>query len=126
MVSCNVLAPQVFWLKRARTNLVVCFIVSLIVNVGMWFERFVIVISSLHRDFLPASWGYYVPTRWDLAALAGSFGLFLTLFCLFVRFLPMVATAEVKGVLPQADPHREPARRPRLEPAGAPAGGGQY
>jgi molybdopterin-containing oxidoreductase family membrane subunit len=126
MVSCNVIAPQFFWFKRLRTNLVVCFIVSLVVNVGMWFERFVIVISSLHRDFLPASWGYYVPTRWDLAALAGSFGLFLTLFCLFVRFLPMVATAEVKGVLPQADPHREPARRPRLEPAGAPVGGGHY
>ena len=64
-----------------------------------------IVVSSLHRDFLPSSWDYYAPTFWDIAAFAGSFGLFMTLFCLFVRFVPMVATAEVKAVLPQADPH---------------------
>ena len=73
----------------------------------MWFERFVIIVTSLHRDFLPSSWGYFSPTIWDVACLLGSFGLFFTMFCLFVRFLPMVATAEVKTVLPQADPHRQ-------------------
>jgi molybdopterin-containing oxidoreductase family membrane subunit len=78
---------------------------SIFVNIGMWFERFVIVASSLHRDFLPSSWDYYTPTRWDVAAFVGSFGLFLTMFCLFARFVPMVALAEVKAVLPQADPH---------------------
>ena len=66
----------------------------------MWFERFVIVVTSLHRDFLPASWDYYSPTFWDVATFVGSFGLFFTMFCLFVRFLPMVATAEVKTVMP--------------------------
>jgi hypothetical protein len=71
----------------------------------MWFERFVIIVTSLHRDFLPSSWGYFSPTIWDISCLLGSFGLFFTMFCLFVRFLPMVATAEVKGVLPQANPH---------------------
>jgi hypothetical protein len=71
----------------------------------MWFERFVIIVTSLHRDFLPSSWGYFSPTFWDIACLLGSFGLFFTMFCLFVRFLPMVATAEVKTVLPQANPH---------------------
>jgi molybdopterin-containing oxidoreductase family membrane subunit len=105
MVSCNVLSPQIFWWKKARTNVVILFVVSIFVNIGMWFERFVIVASSLHRDFLPANWGYYRPTRWDVAAFAGSFGLFLTMFCLFARFLPLVALAEVKGVLPQAHPH---------------------
>ena len=74
----------------------------------MWFERFVIIVTSLHRDFLPSAWDYFTPTFWDVAALLGSFGLFFTLFCLFVRFIPMVATAEVKTVLPQADPHWRP------------------
>jgi molybdopterin-containing oxidoreductase family membrane subunit len=106
MVSCNVLVPQVFWFKKARTSIPVLFVISIFVNIGMWFERFVIVVTSLHHDFLPASWDYYVPTRWDLLTLAGSFGPFFTMFCLFVRFLPMVATAEVKTVLPQADPHQ--------------------
>jgi len=106
MVSCNVISPQVFWFKKARTSMPILFIMSIFVNIGMWFERFVIVASSLHRDFLPASWDYYRPTVWDVATLIGSFGLFFTMFCLFVRFLPIVATAEVKTVLPDADPHR--------------------
>ncbi|HUP23479.1 MAG TPA: NrfD/PsrC family molybdoenzyme membrane anchor subunit [Thermoanaerobaculia bacterium] len=105
MVSCNVFIPQVFWFKKARTSIPVLFVISIFVNIGMWFERFVIVASSLHRDFLPGSWDYYVPTRWDVMTLVGSFGLFFTMFCLFVRFLPMVAIAEVKTVLPAADPH---------------------
>jgi len=100
-----VISPQVFWFKKARTSIPILFVMSIIINIGMWFERFVIIVTSLHRDFLPSAWGYFVPTVWDLACLAGSFGLFFTMFCLFVRFLPMVATAEVKTVLPQADPH---------------------
>ena len=106
MVSCNVLSPQVFWFKKFRTSIPLLFLISIFVNIGMWFERFVIVASSLHRDFLPSSWDYYRPTFWDVASLIGSFGLFFTMFCLFVRFLPIVATAEVKTVLPQADPHQ--------------------
>jgi Ni/Fe-hydrogenase subunit HybB-like protein len=108
MVSCNVLSPQIFWFKKARQNVTVLFIVSIFVNIGMWFERFVITVTSLHRDFLPSSWGYYSPTFFDIAALIGSFGLFFTLFSLFVRFLPMIAIAEVKSVVPQADPHYDP------------------
>ena len=105
MVSCNVISPQIFWFKKARTSIPILFTLSIIINIGMWFERFVIIVTSLHRDFLPSSWAYFSPTFWDVACLLGSFGLFFTMFCLFVRFLPMVATAEVKTVLPQADPH---------------------
>ncbi|MCP3979671.1 MAG: polysulfide reductase NrfD [bacterium] len=105
MVSCNVISPQIFWFKKARTNMAILFIMSIFVNIGMWFERFVIVASSLHRDFMPSSWDYYSPTFWDVATFIGSFGLFFTMFCLFVRFLPIVATAEVKTVMPEADPH---------------------
>ena len=74
----------------------------------MWFERFVIIVTSLHNDFLPSAWDYFSPTIWDVSCLLGSFGLFFTMFCLFVRFVPMVATAEVKTVLPQANPHWQP------------------
>jgi molybdopterin-containing oxidoreductase family membrane subunit len=105
MVSCNVLSPQIFWFRKLRTNLTVLFIVSVFVNIGMWFERFVIIVTSLHRDFLPSSWFYFKPTFWDIATFVGSWGLFFTMFCLFVRFLPMVAIAEVKTVMPEADPH---------------------
>jgi Ni/Fe-hydrogenase subunit HybB-like protein len=105
MVSCNVFIPQLFWFKKLRTNMAALFIISIFVNIGMWFERFVIVASSLHRDFLPSSWDYYTPTKWDVLTFVGSFGLFFTMFCLFARFLPMVAMAEVKTVLPGADPH---------------------
>jgi len=107
MLGCNVLSPQIFWFSWARRNIAILFIMSIFVNIGMWFERFVIV-STLHRDFLPASWDYYSPTIFDVAAFVGSFGLFFTLFCIFVRFVPMVAIAEVKAVLPEADPHYEP------------------
>jgi molybdopterin-containing oxidoreductase family membrane subunit len=104
MVSCNVLVPQLFWSKKLRTSIPVMFVASILINVGMWFERFVIVMS-LSRDFLPSSWQYFSPTIYDVGILVGSFGLFFTLFLLFIRFLPMVAMSEVKGVLPQADPH---------------------
>ncbi|MDP7061421.1 MAG: polysulfide reductase NrfD [Planctomycetota bacterium] len=105
MVSCNVLSPQIFWFKKARKNLILVFIISLFVNLGMWFERFVIVVTSLNRDFLPSSWHYFSPTWVDVLTLLGSFGLFFTLFMLFCRYLPQVAISEVKNVMPQAHPH---------------------
>jgi len=105
MVSCNVLAPQAFWFKKARTTPWIMMIVAILVNIGMWFERMVIVVSSLSRDFLPSSWGYYRPTIIDALTFLGTFGLFMTLFLLFVRFLPMIAIAEIKGVMPQAHAH---------------------
>ena len=100
MVSCNVLAPQLFWFKSVRTTPWAMVVVCVLVNVGMWFERFVITVTSLSRDFLPSSWGYFAPTLVDVLMFVGSFGLFFTLFLLFCRFLPMVAMAEVKSVLP--------------------------
>lgn len=99
MVTCNVISPQLFWLKRIRTSIPAMFVISILVNIGMWFERFVIIVTSLHRDFLPSSWGYFSPTMVDILTFFGTFGLFLTLFLLFVRFLPILAMAEVKGVL---------------------------
>jgi molybdopterin-containing oxidoreductase family membrane subunit len=104
MVTCNVISPQLFWFKTIRNNMVAVFILSICVNIGMWFERFVIVVTSLHRDFLPANWGYYAPTLVDILTFVGTFGLFLTLFLLFMRFVPLIAIAEVKSVIPQADP----------------------
>ncbi len=107
MVSCNVITPQFFWFKKMRRNVVVLFVLSIFVNIGMWFERFVITMS-LSADPLPSAHGYFSPTIWDITTLIGSFGLFFTLFFLFIRFIPMVAIAEVKTVLPQADPHWHP------------------
>jgi len=101
MVSCNVLVPQLFWFKRIRTSIPAMFVISILVNVGMWFERFVIIVVSLSRDFLPSSWGHFRPTYVDILTLTGSFGLFLTLFLLFVRFLPMISMSEVKSTLPR-------------------------
>jgi len=98
MVSCNVIFPQLFWFKKIRTNLMAMWIVCVLVNVGMWFERFVIIVTSLARDFLPSAWGYFIPTPFDYMTLMGSFGLFFTLFLLFCRYLPMVAVAEEKIV----------------------------
>jgi len=112
MVSCNVLSPQIFWFKKARTSIPIMFAISIFVNIGMWFERFVIVVTSLAADFLPSSWGYYTPTLVDILTLIGSFGLFFTLFLLFVRFIPFVAIAEVKAILPQANPHHHPSHHP--------------
>jgi len=105
MVSCNVITPQIFWFKKARNSIVIMFVASLLVNVGMWFERFVIVVTSLANDFLPSSWGIYEPTWVDIATFLGSFGLFMTFFLLFIRYLPVLAIAEIKAIMPQADPH---------------------
>jgi molybdopterin-containing oxidoreductase family membrane subunit len=99
MVFCNVVAPQLLWSKRARTTPAIILPVALLINVGMWLERFTIITISLHRDFLPSSWRMYHPTYIEIGTFIGSFGLFFTLFLLFCRLLPMIAISEVKGVL---------------------------
>src|SRR5450830_686899 len=99
LVLCNVITPQFLWLKRVRNSVVGLFIISIIVNIGMWFERFVIIVTSLHRDFLPSNWASYRPTSIEVATLLGSFGLFFTCFLIFCRILPIIAMAEVKGVV---------------------------
>ncbi len=99
MMSCNVISPQLFWFKKLRTNIVVIFTLSIVVNVGMWFERFVIIVTSLHRDYLPSSWTYFTPTIHDVMCYVFSFGLFFTLFFLFAKFFPVINMAEVKTVL---------------------------
>jgi len=105
MIGCNVITPQFFWFKSVRENTTLVWILSIFVNVGMWFERFVIICTSLTRDFLPANWGAFIPSPIDYATLAGSFGLFFTLFLLFCRYLPMVAMAEVKAFIPEGHIH---------------------
>lgn len=99
MMTCNVITPQLFWFKKIRTNLVATFIISIFVNIGMWFERFVIVVTSLHRDYLPSSWTMYKPTIVEVGLYVGTLGVFFTLFLLFIRVFPVIAIAEVKSVL---------------------------
>ena len=99
MVLCNVITPQMLWFSKARTSVAFLFIVSILVNIGMWFERFVIIVVSLHRAFLPSGWGMFYPTIFDIGILVGSFGLFFTCFLLFIRLLPMIAMWEIKGVV---------------------------
>jgi Ni/Fe-hydrogenase subunit HybB-like protein len=105
MITCNVIVPQLFWFKKVRTNIPAMFVISIIINIGMWFERFVIIVTSLHRDYLPSAWGQFSPTWFDILTFMGSIGLFFTAFLLFIRWIPMIAIAEVKMVTPQADPH---------------------
>jgi molybdopterin-containing oxidoreductase family membrane subunit len=102
LIFCNIVVPQALWFKRVRTNVPLLFVIALVVNVGMWLERFVIVVTSLHRDFLPSAWGMYSPTIWDWGTFVGTIGLFLTLLFLFVRFLPMISIAEMRAILPEA------------------------
>lgn len=99
MMSCNVLSPQFFWFKKIRTSIVATFILSIVVNIGMWFERFVIIVTSLHRDYLPSSWSYFSPTLVDIGTYIFTFGLFFTLFFLFAKFFPVINMAEVKSIL---------------------------
>jgi molybdopterin-containing oxidoreductase family membrane subunit len=117
MVLCNVVLPQALWSRRVRGNLLLVFLLSIVVNVGMWFERFVIIVTSLYRDYLPSSWAEYAPTLAEIGTLIGSFGLFFTLFLLFCRLLPMVAMAEVKATIAA---ERGPAHGP-AHADGAPA-----
>ena len=103
LLFCNAGVLQLLWFRRVRTNVPVLFVIALLVNVGMWLERFVIVVTSLHRDFLPSSWGMYYPTIWDWATFAGTLGLFSMLFFLFVRFMPMISIFEMRTILPEAE-----------------------
>jgi Ni/Fe-hydrogenase subunit HybB-like protein len=102
LITCNIALPQLMWLRRFRTSVGLMFLMSLIVNTGMWFERFVIVVTSLTRDYLPSSWGTYRATKWDYATFVGTLGLFTFLFFLFIRFLPMIPMSELRLMLPQA------------------------
>jgi Ni/Fe-hydrogenase subunit HybB-like protein len=109
MMFCNVVAPQVFWFKKCRHSIPVVVCICMLVNIGMWFERFVIFVTSIAQDWLPGAWDMYHPTWVEIITFVGTFGFFVALFLLFIRFLPVIAMSEVKGVLPQADPHyREP------------------
>jgi Ni/Fe-hydrogenase subunit HybB-like protein len=100
MMFCNVVSPQLFWSKKLRRNITVTFFMSIIVNIGMWYERFVIIVTSLYRDFLPSSWStYYSPTIWEIGFYLGTFGLFFTCFFLFAKYFPVIAVAEIKSVL---------------------------
>jgi Ni/Fe-hydrogenase subunit HybB-like protein len=99
MMTCNVVSPQFFWFKKLRRNIVFTFILSIVVNIGMWFERFVIIVTSLYRDFLPSSWTYYSPTWTEIGFYIGTFGLFFTCFFLFAKYFPVIAIAEIKFTL---------------------------
>src|SRR3990167_2875062 len=107
MIFCNVLSPQLFWFKRFRTSIPVMIVVAILVTIGMWFERFVIIVTSLHRDYLPSSWAMFYPTIFDIGIFVGSLGLFFTLYLIFVRLLPAVSMSEIKGVLKGAHPRGE-------------------
>lgn len=108
MVSCNVIFPQLFWFKKIRRSIPITMVLVLLVNVGMWFERFVIIVTSLHRDFLPSSWAMFTPTLTDLGLLLGSFGFFFTFLLLFLKTLPLVSISEVKAVMEGAQPTVHP------------------
>jgi len=99
LILCNILIPQIMWVRRVRENVLVLFLISLVVNVGMWLERFVIIVTSLHRDFLPSSWGMYYPSPLDWTMFAGTIGLFLTLLFLFIRFLPVISIFEMRALV---------------------------
>jgi molybdopterin-containing oxidoreductase family membrane subunit len=123
MMTCNVISPQVFWMKWARRNYIVVFIICMFVNAGMWFERFVIIATSLAQDFLPSSWHHYHPSWVEIWTFCGTFGIFLSLFLLFMRYLPMICAFEVKAVTPFADPHRhEPGHVTHASVAGPATG----
>jgi molybdopterin-containing oxidoreductase family membrane subunit len=104
LILCNFLVPQILWSKRMRRNVLALFIAAMFVNVGMWLERFVIIVTSLHRDFLPSSWEMYHPTGWDFMTFFGTIGLFMTLMFLFVRVLPLISIFEMRTLVPGANP----------------------
>jgi molybdopterin-containing oxidoreductase family membrane subunit len=115
LIVINVGVTQLLWFKWIRRNLTALFIIGILINLGMWTERFVIVVGSLYQDFLPANWGKYMPTIWDVGIFVGSLGTFFMLYLLFVKFLPMIPISEVKGAVPQGNPHH---------PLGGAKGGG--
>ena len=107
LIACNILAIQALWFRRIRENVTLLFIISIIVNVGMWLERYVIVVISLHRDFLPSSWGMYSPTFWDYATFFGTIGFFIMMMCLFIRFLPIIAIFEMRELVHKTEGRSE-------------------
>jgi Ni/Fe-hydrogenase subunit HybB-like protein len=109
LILCNVIVPQFLWSNKIRSNLLILWIISIIVGIGMWLERFVIIVTSLHRDFLPSSWGMYNPTMWDWTMFIGTIGLFFSLLFLFIRFLPIISIFEMRTILPQAEIEEEHA-----------------
>jgi molybdopterin-containing oxidoreductase family membrane subunit len=109
LIFCNGFTPQLLWFKRVRRSILMVFIISIIVSIGMWLERFVIVVTSLHRDFLPSSWGMYQPTIWDWSMFIGTIGLFFCLMFLFIRFLPIISIFEMRAILPEAEIEEEAA-----------------
>jgi len=113
LIACNIVIPQSLWSRRLRRNVAWLFAMSLVVNIGMWLERFVIVVVSLSRDFTPSAWGMYIPTRWDWATYLGTFGLFFTLFYLFIRFLPMISIVEVRSLVHETDEEKHIKRQDR-------------
>ncbi len=107
LILCNILIPQALWSQKVRHNIIAVWCISIVINIGMWLERFVIVVTSLHRDFLPSSWGMYVPTKWDWATYAGTLGFFMLLIFLFVRALPSISIFEVREVVHHEKRHAE-------------------
>ena len=103
LTAFSLVAPQFLWARRLRQSPVALFVIALVVNLGMWLERFIIVVTSLHRDFLPSSWGMYRPTIWDWSTYAGTGGLFLALLFLFIRFLPAIAMSEMRGLVTEKE-----------------------
>ena len=99
MMTCNVISPQLFWIKKIRTSIVATFVLSIVVNIGMWFERFVIIVTSLHRDYLPSSWAMFYPSLYDVGVYLFTFGFFFTAFLLFAKFFPVINIAEVKSII---------------------------
>ena len=100
LITCNAIIPQLLWVSKVRRNTLGLFLIAIVVNIGMWLERYIIVVTSLHRDYLPSSWGMYAGTRWDWALYVGSIGLFISLLFLFIRFLPMISIFEMRTLLP--------------------------
>jgi len=109
LIACNVITPQFLWIKKVRHSVGLLFVISIVVNIGMWLERFVIIVTSLHRDYLPSSWEIYKPTVWDFSMFFGTIGLFVMLLFLFVRFLPVISIFEMRTLLPEAEVKEEPA-----------------
>jgi molybdopterin-containing oxidoreductase family membrane subunit len=109
LLLCNLATPQLLWFRRIRQAPLILFFISIVVNIGMWLERFVIVVTSLHRDYLPSSWDMYAPTFWDWALFVGTLGFFVFMVLLFIRFLPMISMFEMRTLVPATDTEGEPA-----------------
>jgi molybdopterin-containing oxidoreductase family membrane subunit len=103
LVACNIVTPQFLWSRKVRSKAGALFAIAMVVNVGMWLERFVIVVTSLHRDFMPSAWGMYYPTRWDITTFIGTIGLFLALLFLFIRFLPLISIFEMRALVSEEE-----------------------